>query len=364
MERTSLCSNRESKNKFNISCKISNYETCSNGLIPFFGYIEYKIILNTKGKTWEIKRRYRHFDELNMKLSKKIKNMPKLPEKTFFKSSETINNRRIRLQKYLTNLLCRNDVYDHDLIFEFIELKKEDYLLMRDCSDQDSSSSDASPLSSFSKSHSCQAMPNIWDFIKNKEQIIINENFFYSELNLKEDDYFNNKYNKNNKLITDFLTSLNSKKREITLTITNFKENFFLLNKKNTLNIKPQDLYKLYFGDRALKYYGLLYYCGDIKGNSLGAEYCVELLSNLIDIEFNLNNEIFIEILNLGKLDVFNQMNLQKHLEAGKPQLFSYCCKILKYIINTEKGITLETLLRSEVTINKVQNFFLYSEKM
>lgn len=129
MERI-IAHKKENVKKFSIMCKITNYESCSDSVIPFFGYIEYKILFRVNGRVWEIKRRYKHFDQLHKNLSKKIKNLPKLPKKSIFKSKEIIHDRKAKLNKYLTSLLKRSDVYDHDLIFEFIELKKEDYLLM------------------------------------------------------------------------------------------------------------------------------------------------------------------------------------------------------------------------------------------
>jgi len=69
----------------------------------------------------------------------------------------------------------------------------------------------------------------------------------------------------------------------------------------------------------------LLFHCGDINGNLFGAESCGEILSNLVDFEYNLESEQFINILRPGKLDVFKQMNLNFYLASGKPNLFSSC---------------------------------------
>ena len=103
----------------------------------------------------------------------------------------------------------------------------------------------------------------------------------------------------------------------------------------------------------------MLYYCGDIKGNLLGAESCIEFLSNLFDYEYNLESEYFINILRLGKLENFKQMNLNFHLASRKPHLFASCCRLIRIILNEEKSINFENLLAEEDLIEKVNNYFL-----
>ena len=359
MDRISKLTNntfsRESKGKFYISCKISNYESCSDSFIPFFGYIEYKITLKTNLKRWEIKRRFKHFDELHKKLSRKIKNLPKLPKKTIFKSQNIINDRKIKLQKYLTNLLRRNDVYNHDLIFDFIELKKEEYLLMNENLDDDISLEN-SPFSLTKKNQSFLFLPvkNVFDMKNSKDDVIVKDNFYYSSLNLKEEEVNSFRFNKNKKFIIDFLDDLNSKKKEMSLIIKNFKEKILFNNdKKINFDLKSEDIYKLFFGDKLNKKLGLLFHCGDIKVNIIGAELCMELLTKLINFEYNLNSEHFIEILRLGKLENFYQINFVYHLECGKPSIFAACCKVFKYIINNDKGINIEKLLFEKKKLNR-----------
>lgn len=200
----------------------------------------------------------------------------------------------------------------------------------------------------------------------NKESdIVINDNFFYSSLNLKEKEILNRicASDKNKKLIYDFLEDLNFKKKEMTLVIKNFKEKILFNNKqKFNFDFKSEEIYKLFFGDKSAKKAGLLFHCGDIKGNVLGAEQCIELLTKLLNFENNLNSELFVEILKLGKLDNFKEVNFDFHLDSGKPELFASCCRIIKVIVNVDKGITLEKLLlKKEVLIQKVHNFISYS---
>lgn len=187
---------------------------------------------------------------------------------------------------------------------------------------------------------------------------------FYSQPTSVENDYSSiSKLNKSAKLVLDFLDNLNFNKKEMSLSIKNFKEKILFYKKSANYCLKNEDIYKLYFGYLPTNKNGLIYYCGDIKGSSLGTESCIELLSNTLDFELNLNSEVYTEIIKLGKLEEFLYMNLPYHLESGKPKLFFYCCRILRIILNIEKGITLEKLLCKETLILKVNNFFTYSEK-
>lgn len=286
--------------------------------------------------------------------------MPKLPKKTIFKSEEILNDRKITLQKYLTNLLRRDDVYNHDLIFDFILLKKEDYLLMKDNLDDECSTADNSPyFSPLRKSSICfkTVIEN-----RNNKDTVINNNFYYSFLNRDEEDRENNKINATRMLIAEFLDDLNASKKikDKSLVIEKFKQDFlFGDSKKTKYAFKNEDIYKLFFGDKVLKKNGLIFHAGDIEGNLLGAERCIELLSNLIDYEYNLESEFFINIFRLGKLDNFNQMKLRIHLTSGKPNLFNSCCRLIKIILNEDKNISFETLLVEDDLVKKIINYFL-----
>ncbi len=355
---------KKSKSPFNISCKITEYENCGESFLPFFSYVEYKIDLKTNKKNWEVKKRFKDFDELHIKLSKKVKDLPKLPEKTFFKSEEILNKRKIKLQKYLTNLLRRDDVYNHDLIFDFIQLKKEDYLLMKDNINEEISSPEKSCNCSPVRFSSIKFFKSAMEF-KNKDDVIINDNFFYSFLNYDDEKERKEtmRINASKKLISDFLSDINASKKNNnkSLIIEKFREEFLFNKKKNSNSyiFKNEDIYKLFFGDRTNKKHGLLYHCGDIKKNLIGAECCIEFLSNLIDYEYNLESEYFISILRLGKLEIFKQMNLNFHLASGKPNLFNSCCKLIRAILCEEKNITFENLIGEEEIIERVNNYFL-----
>jgi len=349
--------------KSDITCNFTSAYKLPEKLFPFLSFTEYKIILKTNKKKWEIKKRFNDFDELNFNLKKSnIKNLPKLPKKALFKSADFIEERKTKLQKYLTSLLLRDDLYSIDQIFDFIELKKEEYLLMK-VNIEDSDSCPNSPYSNCSAS----TMSTTFKFVADqqklkflKEETIINNDFFYKDFNLNEDTININENELVKNSITEFLEELNSKKNNNkSLLIQKFRDNFFDGYRKKVPGFyyQNEDIYKLLFGDRATKKLGLVFHCGEIHKNIFGAEKCVEFLSNLLDYEYNMESETFANILKIGKLDLLKQMNFKFHLNSNKPMLFSNCCKIIRLVLNEDKKISLKTLLQDEAMEKKVENF-------
>lgn len=342
--------------KFDITCNITGYNQCREKIFSFISYNEYSIILKTNKKKWEIKRRFNDFDELNSNLKKSnIKNLPKLPQKAIFKTKIFIEERKSKLQKYLTNLLLRDDIYSIDSIFDFIELKKEEYLLMKS-NIEDNDSCPNSPYSGLSASTKCTNFKTFCDH-KLKEETVIDDDFFYSTF-LNEEQSYENQTVKTS--IIEFLEELNSKNiKNKSQMIQEFRDNLFdgLRKKIPGFFYLNEDIYKLLFGDRSSKKFGLVFHCGEIKKNVLGAEKCIEFLSNLLDYEYNMESENFANILKIGKLDLFKQMNLKYHLSSDKSSLFPNCCRIIRSILNEEKKITLKSLLQNESLEKKVENF-------
>ena len=119
------------KSKFFIYIKIISNETGKEKTFPYSKFTQYKIKIFTNDKTWEVNRRYSNFYQLNTKLSKKFNNLPKLPPKKIFKTESVLKERQEKLEKYLNILLMGEDVYKFDEIFEFIEMEKEYYLMLK-----------------------------------------------------------------------------------------------------------------------------------------------------------------------------------------------------------------------------------------
>jgi hypothetical protein len=345
---------KKEKSFFDISCNIKEINKCKETVFPFLSYIEYKIFFTTNKKKWRINKRFKDFDNLHLSLQKmNVKNLPKLPQKTLFNSDKIVEERKIKLNKYLNSLLLRDDIYNIDPIFNFIELKKEDYLLMKESSEENFNQSN-SPMTSYSRSTAATFKSLLNQ--KNKEDTVIKKNFFYSLINNdEEENEFKNSKILVKKSINDFLNELNSKKNQSkSVIVDEFKNDFFDKTRKKIFTFHNEDIYKLFYGDRSAKKFGLLYHCGDVKNNILGAEKCVGFLSSLLDFEFNLESEDYCNILKLAKLDVLKQMNFKLHLTSGKPFLFSSCCRIIRKILNEEKKINLKNLLNDEELEKKV----------
>jgi hypothetical protein len=352
--------------KFDITCIFSSSEKCREKSFPFISFVEYTIILKTNKKVWELKKRFNDFDELNSNLTKSnIKNLPRLPQKALFKNKDFHEDRVSKLKKYLTSLLLREDIYSIDLIFDFIELKKEEYLLMKvniedndDCPDSPSSASTRCSTRCSIRKTSTKSK---FAYGQNlQEETIIDNDFFYSPFKLNDSLFNENELVKTS--IIEFLEELNSKSNQNkSLLIQEFRDNLFdsLRKKIPGFYYLNEDIYKLLFGDRSSKKLGLLFHCGDIKENVRGAEKCIDFLCDLLNNEYIMESESYANILKIGKLDVFKQMNLKFHLLSGRPSLFSNCCRIIGLILNEDKKISLKSLLQDETLEKQVENFLL-----
>ena len=118
--------NFENSCLFNIKAQIINsklvHGTGYNG-----DYIEYWIEIITDYKKWIIKKRYSEFYELNQKIKQKIPEINKLfPPKRFFKNSEdTIEERKICFNKYLSFLFKNNNIFSFNEVLDFIKMEKK-----------------------------------------------------------------------------------------------------------------------------------------------------------------------------------------------------------------------------------------------
>lgn len=345
--------------KFNMELKIIGYEMTEELIFPFKKYILYIININTNAKTWEIKRRYTDFENLHKKLSKFIKNLPKLPPKSIFLTDNKIKERQMLLKKYLNCLILnpKVDIYKHNEIFEFLEMEKEHYLLLKE-SYEDNVSTDYS----HSEGYKIKSLLNLKK--PKTSGILINDNFFYSKpfyvsnqpkssLNVLK-DVNKNHINSNDVTVLSFLTDLNYNLNDKCKIIKNFQQK--LLYKNRNFALYKEEVYKLFFGyynqeNSNLK--GLIYHCGNIDKNEIGAESCLEFLAKLIDYEYNTDCDYFISVLNLIKPFEIIKLNFSQHFNRKKPEVVKNCFKIIKAIINEERGLTIENFIEDEDIIEK-----------
>jgi hypothetical protein len=341
------------KHRFNMTFSVVNYNICEEQKFPFKKYVLYTILIKTNKKTWEIKRRYKNFDELHDKLiGKKISNLPKLPPKKLFMTEKGIQERQFKLLKYLDTLLSRDDVYKMDEVLEFIEIEKEDYLMMKE-NLSDASTRENSPCTS-------ERFKSFVNLRKSRgSDVTINENFFYSKNFYLDDEeceteIFNNE-NSMKTLILNFLRDLNCNIKEKCKIIKDFENKMAI--KKSQQILQREEVYRLLFGEKVEDKFlhGLLHHCGNIKENQIGAEYCLEYLSKLIDYQHNFDCDNFLSILKIAKLPTILEMKLDQHLKSNKKIVLSASVNIIKTLLNEEKGLGLKNILKSDLSLEKFQ---------
>lgn len=334
----------KTKCKFNIYVKIVSHNIYKESY--FTRYVMFNINICTNGKNWEVQRRYKNFDDLHNKLSKKISNLPKLPPKKIFISDDMIKERKQNLQKYLNILLKREDIYRYNEIFEFIEMEKDYYLLLKEKLDDKNINSNFSTLSSENE----KKKSIIGNLQRCKSQdVLLNENFFYANKSDQPRQFGHNSFIDNTKtsfsgmdFIFKFLKDLNRNIKEKCSIIKKFDEKFRL--KKDNHVFHRDEVYKLLFGEKSgfgyeeSYYFGLIYHCGNIKDNVLGAEVCVEFLSKLIDCEYNPDYELFTSILKLATSNQIENMKLETHILKNKIHLVNACFTLLKCLQYSDKG--------------------------
>jgi len=339
----------QTKKKFNIYVKIVNSNLCEENKFPFNKKFNlYTIKINTNDGQREISRRYTNFYELHEKLkNKKIVNLPKLPPKKIFPSETELFERKQKLQKYLNSLLTRDDAYKHNEILEFIEMEKEHYLMLKDNVDS---------LSTNENSPNLEKVKSFIELKKSKSSDIkIKKNFFYSNFAISAESSDDERVEENpiRSLISIFLKNLNYNPKEKCKIVQDFEEK---LNVKKINHVFQRDeVYKLLFGDNFEEGFlgGLIYHCGRIDENEIGAGKCLEFLSKLMDYQHNLDCEFFISILRLAKIPQIKSMKLDEHLKTNKKKVLNSCFTILKAIVHEEKGISINSILVDQKIIEK-----------
>ena len=139
--KRALSSNINSKNiikneqpKYNVekSCLLNiKAQIINSKLVHKAGYngdyVEYWIEVITDYKKWIVKKRYSEFYELNQKIMPKIPEINKLfPPKRFFKNSEdTIEERKICFNKYLSFLFKNKNIFSFNEVLDFIQMEKK-----------------------------------------------------------------------------------------------------------------------------------------------------------------------------------------------------------------------------------------------
>lgn len=336
-------------NKHFISVSIQDYTQLEESSFPFKKYFQFTININSNKRSWKIQKRYKNFDDLHSVLiKKKLCSLPKLPPKMLFISNSDLKERINKLEKYLNILLSRADVYKHEEILSFICIEKEDFLMLKE-NIEELSSADESPRSvnKFSKSFNLNLK-------KSKSiEVLINDNFYFGN---DEDEREIISEMKN--LIGSFLKNMNTNILEKCKIINEFEDNF--RSKRANRVTQREDVYKLFYGEKidGVHLHGILYHCGNIKDNQIGAESCLLLLSKLINSAYNTESELFITILKLARLQIIADLNLEMHLKSNRKKVVHASLSIAKSLVNEEKGLYLNRIL-SDSLIERYEGFLL-----
>ena len=87
---------------------------------------------------------------------------------------------------------------------------------------------------------------------------------------------------------------------------------------RKTLQTSKNEIYKLFFGTKSPEIKnGLIYHCGRVRQNILGAQACLNLLANLLDYEKNPECENYLVIFKMFHFGNIDQINLENHLKSN-----------------------------------------------
>jgi len=322
--------------KLEINCRITDSILIQDDKFPYSKYITYVIKIFTKFNDWEIRRRFKNFEELNSKLIKLKHSSSKLPSKKLFNlSPEVIAERKDCLEVYLNQIVNNNNLGNCKEILEFIELDQDTYNLF------------IGKNHTFEKS-SLVRKSQINNSIDSITKSRSTENLMVVSKNIND---LNPKMGKNE--INDFLNNLE---------FDPMNKSSYIKEKEGTLkksrfwqHLKRFEIAKLFFGDFIIK--GLLYQSGLIEQNIYGAQACLEFISKLIDYDYNIECENYISVLKAGDLEKYNKMNLIKHLQSDNTNIAITCFKIIRVILNEEKKITIDKLIEDKVIAKKFEDW-------
>ena len=339
---------KSSDHKIFILVSIREHIKKEEDYFPYCKYIEYRVHVETKYRTWYVDKRYNNFQLLHEEIKKKYSPLPRFPEKRIFNmSEEIIRERKTLFTEYLNYVIQKTNFINNLHILDFLKIDKELVMLLlkypTTINHKTLLSSQIELRKLRKKSKSCL---NIKD---SKYATFLNKDNTYEEdedVPLDQIDWF--------------IRSLDSEKEEICKNVKLFWD--FLKKKQKWEHLTRNDVVKLLYGSSYfLNKSGLIYNCGIVDRNILGAQACLNLIAMLIDYETNPDCEMCISILKSSKFEHFEMMKLDKHLMSNKPDVILNAFKIIKVILNEERVIKLDQLLKDKKNIEKYNYFVLNS---
>ena len=353
-------------------------------------YALYLIKFFTRYKTWSVQKRYSQFIELRNKLlSKKIKNIPKLPPKLYFINEQKLNERQLGLEEFLNDLFKNVNILRYPEIIEFIKCPKEiidiltyniDYLNMINLNS-------SSIINTTDNNLYYKGRVTISNINRNSSGSNSNkndkDNFYCSlaRMNLNNDNngknvenYFDSsdeeeEISHGTIIIQEFLRNLMDTPYNKTELLYQFE--YFLLNKNNEEDksnsifnwyFLTEDEIKIFFNGfysniSHTKINGFLYHCGKISNNILASEQCLEFLNKLLNDDYNPQADTFLKIYKRCNLNDITQMELERHIIQNSNNVRIYAFMVLyKYI---EDNNDFEFQIKKILNNKKAEELFL-----
>ena len=353
-------------------------------------YALYLIKFFTRYKTWSVQKRYSQFIELRNKLlSKKIKNIPKLPPKLYFINEQKLNERQLGLEEFLNDLFKNVNILRYPEIIEFIKCPKEiidiltyniDYLNMINLNS-------SSIINTTDNNLYYKGRVTISNINRNSSGSNSNkndkDNFYCSlaRMNLNNDNngknvenYFDSsdeeeEISHGTIIIQEFLRNLMDTPYNKTELLYQFE--YFLLNKNNEEDksnsifnwyFLTEDEIKIFFNGfysniSHTKINGFLYHCGKISNNILASEQCLEFLNKLLNDDYNPQADTFLKIYKRCNLKDITQMELERHIIQNSNNVRIYAFMVLyKYI---EDNNDFEFQIKKILNNKKAEELFL-----
>ena len=308
-------------------------------------YALFEIKLFSRYKTWLVHKRYSQFVELrDLLISKKVKNVPKLPPKLYFINDQKLSERQLGLEDFMNDLFRNINILKYPEIIEFIECPKEivdilmynfDYLNMINVSS-------SSIINTTDNNLYYKGRVTISRNSTNSKDENEKDNFYCSlaKMNLGNEnrnsnvkdffegknDPFEEEISKGGIVIQEFLRNLLDTPYNKTELLFQFE--YFLLNPESEEN-NSKDKFKWYFlTEKEVKTFfngfysnishsrinGFLYHCGNITKNKIASEQCLEFLKKLLNDDYNPQADLFLKIYKKCNINDIMQMDLEKHI--------------------------------------------------
>ena len=308
-------------------------------------YALFEIKFFSRYKTWLVHKRYSQFVELrDLLISKKVKNIPKLPPKLYFINDQKLSERQLGLEDFMNDLFRNINILKYPEIIEFIECPKEivdilmynfDYLNMINVSS-------SSIINTTDNNLYYKGRVTISRNSTNSKDENEKDNFYCSlaKMNLGNEnrnsnvkdffegknDPFEEEISKGGIVIQEFLRNLLDTPYNKTELLFQFE--YFLLNPESEEN-NSKDKFKWYFlTEKEVKTFfngfysnishsrinGFLYHCGNITKNKIASEQCLEFLKKLLNDDYNPQADLFLKIYKKCNINDIMQMDLEKHI--------------------------------------------------